>query len=95
MLADGSVLDTGDPASRAEFLGRHAELAAGVGALAAQVQVGRMGQGRGRCAGHCWAQGGRLTRLLLRCIQLVPVRQRKGTQADWRSTYATLAPTGR
>ncbi len=39
VLADGSVLDTRDPASRAAFQQSHAELVQGIAALAAQVQA--------------------------------------------------------
>ena len=39
MLADGSVLDTADPASREEFLQTHRDLVDGVVALATRVQV--------------------------------------------------------
>jgi D-lactate dehydrogenase len=38
ILVDGTVLDTADAASRAAFLASHAELAAGVSALARRVQ---------------------------------------------------------
>ena len=39
VLADGSVLDTSDPASRREFASRHAGLLEGLSGLAAEVQA--------------------------------------------------------
>lgn len=39
VFADGAVLDTADPASRAAFLESHGDLAAGVSELATRVQV--------------------------------------------------------